>query len=146
MFLGVVIHQPWSPGRCSQELVETGSTYWHTIDFLWVLIFALLYVMRWEMKSGFDRRLLAVWLSLAAITLVQFGVESLPGHGIQSLGDGSPSAWWQSRSSRCDSSSMNSWNSVMPPRRLARLADLWVGATGVILLAVHFLGLAWSPP
>ena len=46
VFLGVVIHQLWSPGRCSQELVETGSTYWHTIDFLWVLIFALLYVLR----------------------------------------------------------------------------------------------------
>ena len=29
-----------------QELVETGATYWHTIDFLWVIIFSLLYVMR----------------------------------------------------------------------------------------------------
>ena len=46
VFLGVVVHQLWSPARRSQELVETGATYWHTIDFLWVLIFALLYVMR----------------------------------------------------------------------------------------------------
>jgi len=30
----------------SQELVETCATYWHTVDFLWVLIFALLYVIR----------------------------------------------------------------------------------------------------
>jgi nitric oxide reductase NorE protein len=30
----------------SQELVETCATYWHTVDFLWVLIFALLYVVR----------------------------------------------------------------------------------------------------
>jgi len=44
--LGVVVHQLWSPARRSQELVETGATYWHTIDFLWVIIFALLYVMR----------------------------------------------------------------------------------------------------
>jgi len=44
--LGVVVHQLWSPARRSQELVETGATYWHTIDFLWVLIFSLLYVMR----------------------------------------------------------------------------------------------------
>ena len=29
-----------------QVIVETCATYWHTIDFLWVLIFALLYVMR----------------------------------------------------------------------------------------------------
>lgn len=30
----------------SQGLVETCATYWHTVDFLWVLIFALLYVVR----------------------------------------------------------------------------------------------------
>lgn len=30
----------------SQMLVETCATYWHTVDFLWVLIFALLYVVR----------------------------------------------------------------------------------------------------
>ena len=44
--LGVVIYQLWSPLRRSQRLVETGATYWHTIDFLWVIIFQLLYVMR----------------------------------------------------------------------------------------------------
>ncbi|ORV24750.1 cytochrome C oxidase subunit III [Mycolicibacterium conceptionense] len=44
--VGVVIHQLRSPARRSQELVETGATYWHTVDFLWVLIFALLYVVR----------------------------------------------------------------------------------------------------
>ena len=32
--------------RRSQNLIETGATYWHTVDFLWVLIFALLYVVR----------------------------------------------------------------------------------------------------
>jgi nitric oxide reductase NorE protein len=45
-FLGVAVYQLKSPARRSQELVETCATYWHTIDFLWVLIFALLYVMR----------------------------------------------------------------------------------------------------
>jgi nitric oxide reductase NorE protein len=44
--LGVVVYQLWSPQRRSQQLVETGATYWHTVDFLWVLIFALLYVVR----------------------------------------------------------------------------------------------------
>ena len=44
--LGVVIYQLWSSKRRSQELVETGATYWHTVDFLWVLIFAMLYVVR----------------------------------------------------------------------------------------------------
>jgi nitric oxide reductase NorE protein len=46
VFLGVAVHQLASPTRRSQELVETSATYWHTIDFLWVLIFGLLYVMR----------------------------------------------------------------------------------------------------
>lgn len=44
--LAVAVHQLWSPARRSQELIETCATYWHTIDFLWALIFALLYVMR----------------------------------------------------------------------------------------------------
>ncbi len=47
--LGVLVYQlrgaaPRS--RDSQRLVETCATYWHTVDFLWVLIFALLYVVR----------------------------------------------------------------------------------------------------
>ena len=45
-FLCAVAYQLWSPERRSQEIVETGATYWHMVDFLWVLIFALLYVMR----------------------------------------------------------------------------------------------------
>ena len=44
--LAVVIYQLRSPLRRSQQLIETGATYWHTVDFLWVLIFALLYVVR----------------------------------------------------------------------------------------------------
>jgi nitric oxide reductase NorE protein len=44
--LAVVVYQLQSPARRSQEIVETGATYWHMVDFLWVVIFALLYVMR----------------------------------------------------------------------------------------------------
>jgi nitric oxide reductase NorE protein len=44
--LGVLVYQLRSPARRSQQLVETCATYWHTVDFLWVLIFALLYVVR----------------------------------------------------------------------------------------------------
>ena len=44
--LGVIYYQLSSPARRSQELIETGATYWHLVDFLWVIIFALLYVMR----------------------------------------------------------------------------------------------------
>ena len=44
--LAVAVRQLTSPARRSQVIVETCATYWHTIDFLWVLIFALLYIMR----------------------------------------------------------------------------------------------------
>jgi nitric oxide reductase NorE protein len=47
--LGVVVYQLRGPAGRSpklQENVETCATYWHTVDFLWVLIFALLYVVR----------------------------------------------------------------------------------------------------
>ena len=44
--LGVVWWQLREPLRRDLELVETGATFWHMVDFLWVIIFALLYVMR----------------------------------------------------------------------------------------------------
>jgi len=44
--LGIVIRELRSPLRRAQVLVETGATYWHTVDFIWVMIFSLLYVMR----------------------------------------------------------------------------------------------------
>lgn len=44
--LGVVIREVSTPHFRSQEVVETGATYWHMVDFLWVLIFALVYLIR----------------------------------------------------------------------------------------------------
>lgn len=44
--LGVLFNQLSNPKKRSQVAVETCATYWHTVDFLWVLIFALLYVVR----------------------------------------------------------------------------------------------------
>lgn len=44
--LGIIVSQLRRPTDRSQNLVETCATYWHTVDYLWVLIFALLYVMR----------------------------------------------------------------------------------------------------
>jgi nitric oxide reductase NorE protein len=44
--LGVLVHQLSNAERRSQEVIETCATYWHTVDFFWVLIFALLYVVR----------------------------------------------------------------------------------------------------
>jgi nitric oxide reductase NorE protein len=44
--IGVLILQLKDSRRRRQETVETCATYWHTVDFFWVLIFALLYVVR----------------------------------------------------------------------------------------------------
>jgi nitric oxide reductase NorE protein len=45
-FLAVAIRQMRDVNRCSMPAVEACGIYWHMVDFLWVIIFALLYVMR----------------------------------------------------------------------------------------------------
>jgi nitric oxide reductase NorE protein len=44
--LGFLVRQLTDPQRRSQQSVETCSTYWHTIDLFWVVIFAMLYIVR----------------------------------------------------------------------------------------------------
>jgi nitric oxide reductase NorE protein len=44
--LGVLVYQLSGEERRSQVTVETCAVYWHSVDFFWVLIFALLYVVR----------------------------------------------------------------------------------------------------
>jgi nitric oxide reductase NorE protein len=44
--LGVIVLQLADPQRRSHQTIETCSTYWHTVDLFWVLIFALLYIVR----------------------------------------------------------------------------------------------------
>ena len=44
--LGILVHQLSDPQKRSQETIETCSTYWHTVDLYWVLIFAMLYIVR----------------------------------------------------------------------------------------------------
>lgn len=46
VFLGVTWYQLRTPARHPMSTVETGATYWHMVDLLWVVIFALVYVMR----------------------------------------------------------------------------------------------------
>ena len=45
-FLGTMLYQLRSAERRSMPVIESGGIYWHMVDFLWVIIFALLYVMR----------------------------------------------------------------------------------------------------
>jgi nitric oxide reductase NorE protein len=46
LILGVVIRELRNPRRQRQSMVESGATYWHMVDLIWVVIFALFYVMR----------------------------------------------------------------------------------------------------
>ena len=46
VILGVVVRELRNPRRRRVSMVESGATYWHMVDLLWVAIFALLYVMR----------------------------------------------------------------------------------------------------
>jgi nitric oxide reductase NorE protein len=46
LILGVVVRELGNPRRRRMFMVESGATYWHMVDLLWIVIFALLYVMR----------------------------------------------------------------------------------------------------
>ncbi|MDD9970885.1 MAG: cytochrome c oxidase subunit 3 [Myxococcales bacterium] len=44
--LGVIGYQLAGPAPRSLAVVETGATYWHTVDLLWIAIFSFVYLLR----------------------------------------------------------------------------------------------------
>lgn len=46
VFLGVMFVQLRRREGASQTVIESCAAYWHMVDFLWVMIFALLYLIR----------------------------------------------------------------------------------------------------
>jgi nitric oxide reductase NorE protein len=46
LILGITVRELRNPRRRRPLMVESGATYWHMVDLLWIVIFALLYVMR----------------------------------------------------------------------------------------------------
>lgn len=46
LILGIVVRELRNPRRRRVSMVESGATFWHMVDLLWIVIFALLYVMR----------------------------------------------------------------------------------------------------
>jgi nitric oxide reductase NorE protein len=46
LVLGVVLYKLREPGSCRPVVVETGAIYWHMVDVVWVVLFALLYGSR----------------------------------------------------------------------------------------------------
>ena len=46
IILGVVIRELRNPRKQRASIVEQGAIYWHMVDALWIVIFAILYLMR----------------------------------------------------------------------------------------------------
>ena len=46
VIIGIVLRELRTPRLRRVEIVETGAVYWHMVDLLWIVVFALLYVMR----------------------------------------------------------------------------------------------------
>ena len=46
VILGVVCRELRNPTLRRDSMVEAGATYWHMVDLLWIVLFALVYVMR----------------------------------------------------------------------------------------------------
>jgi nitric oxide reductase NorE protein len=46
LIIGIVVRELRDPHRRRMSMVESGAVYWHMVDLLWIVIFALLYVMR----------------------------------------------------------------------------------------------------
>ena len=46
LILGIVVRELRNPRKQRMSMVESGATYWHMVDLLWIVIFGLLYVMR----------------------------------------------------------------------------------------------------
>jgi nitric oxide reductase NorE protein len=44
--LGVLLYRLSDPTPRARETVDTCATYWHTVDLFWVVIFAMLYIVR----------------------------------------------------------------------------------------------------
>jgi nitric oxide reductase NorE protein len=44
--LGLVLHELGTPALRRQFVVEAAGTYWHMVDVVWIVLFALLYVLR----------------------------------------------------------------------------------------------------
>lgn len=46
VIMGIVVREIGTAHKPRLSMVESGAVYWHMVDLLWVVIFALLYVMR----------------------------------------------------------------------------------------------------
>lgn len=46
LILGVITRELRNPRRRRMPIIESGGIYWHMVDLLWIVIFAIFYVLR----------------------------------------------------------------------------------------------------
>jgi hypothetical protein len=94
-------------------------------------------------NAGSEKRLLVVWLSLSAVTLVQLGVGSA-GAGDGLAPSGAIAAGAIGIALVKVRIILREFMEVRhAPVLLGRLTDLWIGLTAAVLLGGHLAGLAF---
>ena len=94
------------------------------------------------MSTGFDKRLIVVWLGLSAITLAQRGIGSVDGRAALRPNAVITTSAIVIALVKVRIILREFMDVRHAPVLLCRLTDLWIGLTGVSLLGCYFLGRA----
>ena len=94
------------------------------------------------MNTGFEKRLIVVWLALSAITIAQLGVGSLDGQHALRANAAITSSAIVIALVKVRIIIREFMEVRHAPVLLCRLTDLWVVVTGVSLLGCYFVGMA----
>jgi Prokaryotic Cytochrome C oxidase subunit IV len=95
-------------------------------------------------NTGFEKRLLVVWLVLSAITITQLGVGSLDGRDALRPNAAITAGAIVIALVKVRIIFREFMEVRHAPVLLCRLTDLWVGIAGVSLLGAYFAGMAFS--
>jgi hypothetical protein len=94
------------------------------------------------MSSGSDKRLLAVWLALSAVTLAQLGVGSVAGRDVLAPNAAVTAGAIVIALVKVRFILREFMEVRHAPAMLCRLTDLWVAFAGVSLLGAYLVGIA----
>jgi Prokaryotic Cytochrome C oxidase subunit IV len=93
-------------------------------------------------NTGFEKRLIVVWLALSAVTIAQLGVGSLDGQDALRPNAAITSSAIVIALVKVRIIIREFMEVRHAPVLLCRLTDLWVVVTGVSLLGCYFVGMA----
>jgi hypothetical protein len=93
-------------------------------------------------NTGFEKRLMVVWLALSAITIAQLGLGSLDGQDVLRPNAAITSSAIVIALVKVRIIIREFMEVRHAPLLLCRLTDLWVVLTGVSLLGCYFVGMA----